>query len=305
MKISNVLVNLSILIAVLALFAAGVGLFYQDGGSSFSFTTIRGLTVQVYGQGLYRLDTPTPAIAFKMADLVTLFVAIPLLVVSLVLYRRGSLKGGLLLAGVLGYFLYNYASDAFGAAYNNLFLVYVALFGLSLFAMILVLTVFDLKTFPDHFSNRLPRRGTSIFLIVSGIILSLIWLVMVILPALFAGKAPDVVESYTTFMTGVIDLAVVAPALIVAGILVRRGTRFGYLLSATMLIFTVVLGINLTAGGIGQLSAGAIAMGQAIGMTVPFTILTVFAAWFTYKLFQNFTESETSHRGATLQATEA
>jgi hypothetical protein len=45
-----------------------------------------------------------------------------------VLYRRGSLRGRLLLIGILTYFLYVYASIAFGAAYNALFLVYVGLF---------------------------------------------------------------------------------------------------------------------------------------------------------------------------------
>ncbi len=306
MKISNVLITLSILIAVLSLFAAGLGLFYQgSGGGSFPFTTIRGQTVQTYGQGVYRLDTLTPAISFKMADLVTLLVAVPLLIVSLMLYRRSSLRGGLLLAGDLAYFLYSYASVAFGAAYNNLYLVYVILLGLSLFAMILVLTVFDLETFPQHFSNRLPRRGIGIFLIVSGVILALIWLVMIIVPALVVGQAPEVVESYTTFMTGVVDLAVVAPALIVAGILIRRNAPFGYLLSSALLIFTVVLGINLTAGGIGQLSAGVIALGQAIGMTFPFTILTLFAVWFTVKLLQCFTDSVGAHDHAPLQVTRA
>lgn len=47
-----------------------------------------------------------------------LFLGIPLLVVSIVLYQRGSLAGVLLLTGILGYFLYVYASMALGAAYK-------------------------------------------------------------------------------------------------------------------------------------------------------------------------------------------
>src|SRR5947209_14069845 len=122
MNTSKIVVWLSWLIAALALVAATIGLFYQDGGSAFSFTTLRGQTMQIYGQGLYRYDTPITAVGFKAADAVTIVLAIPLLLTSTLLYRRGSLKGGLLLTGVLAYFLYNYGSVAIAAAYNNLFL---------------------------------------------------------------------------------------------------------------------------------------------------------------------------------------
>jgi hypothetical protein len=37
--------------------AARVGLFWQDAGQPFSFTTLRGQTVEIYGQGLYRHGT--------------------------------------------------------------------------------------------------------------------------------------------------------------------------------------------------------------------------------------------------------
>ena len=169
MKIAKAVVWLSSLIAVLALVAAAIGLFYQDEGSSFSFTTLRGETVQIYGQGLYRYDLPITAVGFRAADAITLVLALPLLVISLVLYRRGSLKGGLLLVGVLAYFLYNYGSMASGAAYNSLFLVYVALFSASLFGLVLSLTSFDVQALPAHFLAGLPRRGIAIFLLARAV----------------------------------------------------------------------------------------------------------------------------------------
>ncbi len=50
-----------------------------------------------------------------------------------------------------------------------------------------------------------------LFLVVSGAILSLVWLVLSIVPALLQGTAPSVVASYTTFITGVMDDGNVAP----------------------------------------------------------------------------------------------
>ena len=57
MKSPKTLVIFSALIAVLALVVAGAGLFWQNGLLPFSFTTLRGQTVQIYGQGLCRYDT--------------------------------------------------------------------------------------------------------------------------------------------------------------------------------------------------------------------------------------------------------
>src|SRR6266478_3763602 len=170
MNYSKAVVWLSALIAVLAL-AAGVGLFYQNGGSSFSFTTLHGQTVQLYGQGLYHYDTIASASQEKGQDVVTLFLGIPLLVVSLLLYRKGSLRGHLLLTGTLGYFLYTYGSMAFLTSYNPLFLAYVALFSASLFAFVLALTSFDLQSLSAHFSPHLPRRSFAVFLFAVGLFL--------------------------------------------------------------------------------------------------------------------------------------
>jgi hypothetical protein len=278
------------LIAVLALLAAGFGLFTPNDGNPISFTTARGETVELWGQGLYKYDTPIGATGFTSADVITLILAIPTLVISSFMYRRGSLRGGLLLTGVLSYFLYNYTSMGFGAAYNNMFLVYTLIFGASLYGLIVALLSFDLKTFPGHFGAGLPRNGIGVFLIISGIILSLIWLVLSIVPALLVSKAPPEAYYYTTFITGIIDIGIVAPALILGGVLIRRGAPFGYLLAATMLVFTCILGANLTAAGIIQVAKEVITIGQAMAFTVPFVILTLIAIWFTVVLFRNFSE---------------
>jgi hypothetical protein len=213
MKSSRIVVWLSWLIAVLALVAAGIGLFYQDGGNAFFFTTLHGQSVQIYGQGLYRYDVPINAVGYRAGDAVTFILALPLLIISILLYRRTQLRGGLLLTGVLAYFLYTYGSMAFGAAYNPLFLVYVVLFSASLFALVLSPLSFDVQELPAHFSTGLLRRGIGLFLIVSGVILALVWLVLNIVPALLGNSVPTEVFSYTTFITGVVDIGIVAPAL--------------------------------------------------------------------------------------------
>jgi hypothetical protein len=294
MKTSNLVVWLSSLIVVLAIVAASIGLFWQDGGSSFAFTTLHGNQVQIYGQGLYRYDTTLMAIGLKAGDAVTLMLGIPALLCSLWLYRRGSVRGELLLSGTLAYFLYYYGSLVIGGAYNHLFLVYLVLLSASLFGSILLLTSFDLALLPSHFSPRLPRRGIGIYLIVSGVVLILIWLLLSILPALWSGKVPPEVGSYTTIVIYVIDMGIVAPVLIIAGIMLFRRNALGYLLASTSLVFTTILGINLLTAGIVQKFSGLISIGQFIGFVVSFAILTLFAIGFTFALFRNVSESISS-----------
>jgi hypothetical protein len=286
MKSSRIVIWLSWLIAALALVAAGTGLFYQDGGSSFSFTTLHGQSVQIYGQGLYQYDIPIIAVGYRAADAVTLVLALPLLLISSVLYRRGQLRGGLLLTGVLAYFLYTYGSLAFGAAYNPLFLVYVVLFSAGLFAFVLSLMSFDVPGLPTHFAAGLSRRSIGIFLIVSGGILALVWLALSLVPALLRNTMPLEVASYTTFITGVVDIGIVAPALVLSGFLLLRSAPIGYLLSSTILVFTATLGTSLLAAGIAQIVTGVVTIGQFLGFTVPFAILTLIALVFTFTLYR-------------------
>jgi hypothetical protein len=290
MKTSNLVVWLTALIVALALVAASIGLFWQDGGNSFSFVTLRGDTVSIAGRGLYHYDTTLMAIGFKAGDAVTLILGVPALIFSVLRYQRGSVRGGLLLAGTLAYFLYNYGSMAFGAAYNQLFLVYVTLMSASLFGLILTLTSFDLAMLPAHFSPHLPRRNIGIYEIVAGVILLLIWPGLSIIPALVEGKAPPEVWSYTTVITYAIDMGILAPVLIAAGIMLLHRKPLGYLLSATLLVFTVMLGTNLLTAGTIQLLTGSINIRQFIGFVVSFAILTLYAIWFAVALFRNLSD---------------
>ena len=291
MKQYSALTWLSAIIILFAIPAAGFGLFTPAAGTPMPYTTIRQETVDIWGQGLYKYDTSLGASGFTAGDIVTLFLAVPILVFSILAYRKGSRKGGLFLTGVLSYFLYNYTSMGFGAAYNNFFLAYIIIFAASLYGLIAALLAFDLKTLPSHFKAGLPQNGIGIFLIVSGIILSLIWLILSIVPALFANKAPLEAYYYTTFTTAIIDIGIVAPALILGGVLIRRNASLGYLLASTLLIFTCILGANLTTGGMMQVVKGVITIGQAMVFTVPFVILSLIAVWYTILLFRNFSET--------------
>ena len=289
---SNAVVWLSALIAVLALVAAGAGLFWPGREGPSSYTTLRGQTVELYGRGLYRYDTLFGGAGNRGTDVVTLALGHPLLAVSTVLYRRGSLRGTLLLTGALVYFLYVYASAALGTvAYNNLFLVYVALFSASLFALALACRSIDLQALPAHWSPCLPRRGPAVFLFASALVTAAIWLIDPV-PGLLPGEPPEMLKTSTTLFTHALDLAIIVPAVSLAGLLILRRAPLGYVMAVPLLVLEVMLAPVIAAQTVSQVSAGvAFTPAQAVGPIAGFLVLALAAISVIVALLRNIAES--------------
>lgn len=279
MRVSTVFVVLSSLVALLAAIAAATGLFLRNGGEPFLFSTLRGQSAQIYGQGLYRYDTLFIGAGFKGADTIVLFLAVPLLVISIILYQRGAVNGQLLLAGTLGYFLYNYASMALGAAYNRLFLLYIVIFSASLFAFVLVFSAVDVDAIASQIPAGLPRRGLAIFMFVAGLITLVVWGEPLV-RALLAGGPPDRMDSYTTMVTYALDLAIITPATFLCGVLVLRGNPWGYVVAAPLLVLIILLAPQITLSTIFQRSAGvSFTTAEMVGPVAGFVVLGLIAVW--------------------------
>lgn len=290
MRPSRTVIWLTSLLAALALVAAAAGLLQDDGGGPSSVLTVRGETVWLYGQGLYRYETIRDGAGFKGVDLFLICAGVPLLLLCIALYRRGSLRGGLLLLGALAYFIYNAASMSFGYSYNDLFLIYLAQLSASLFAFALAVRSFDVQALPAHISERLPRRTIAGFLFAVGISLILVWGVLDILPALLAGRAPAL-TGHTTLPTHALDMGIIAPLAIIAAVLLLRRDPLGYLMSAILLVVSSVLGAGVLALSAAQLLAGALTLAETMVFVVPFVILTLVGVGLTLALLQSIQPS--------------
>jgi hypothetical protein len=270
------------LIGILSLIAASAGLFYQFPGESYPYTNHRGEVVMINGQGLYYYDTVSTAAQAQANDLITLVVGLPLLLVSAWLAFRGSLRGRLLLTGTLGFILYTYMSMASLASYNILFLVYVAIFGLSLYAFILSMMSFDLKTLPQSFSEKLPRKWIVALMFLVGGFLSLAWLGRIV-PPLFQNEAP-VLENATTLIIQFMDLGLIIPLAFLGGILLLRHSAWGYLLSSIMLTKGVTLGLAVSAMGINMARVG---VPDSLMLVIPFLVITLLNLLMVVLLLKN------------------
>ena len=282
------------LIAFLALIIAGVGLFAQGGNGSFSFTTIHGNTLEMYGEGIYRNDSLFVGGLFRGTDVITLFVSLPLLLVSYLFYRRGSLRGSIFMIGMLMYFLYIGVSYTFSVIFNSLFLVYTALFSASLFATITVLTTFDSQYLASKVTSNMPRRGIAIFMFVAGLGTLFLWLSELISP-LMTGQAPANLGPYTTMFTHGFDSAVITPATVVTGIYLLKRKPLGNLLAAPLLILCTIIGVTVIAQTISQAMLGIIfPIGVYIGMVGSWVVMGAFAVGLAIRFFRNISDTSSS-----------
>lgn len=240
-------------IMILTFIAALAGVIQAE-GEPYQLTNFRGEEVTINARGLYYWDTVSSAAQMQANDLVMLILGLPLLAISFYQTLRGSMRGRLLLTGTLGFILYTYITMCFGAAYNQLFMVYVALFSLSLFAFILSMMSFDLKTLPGHFSEKLPRRWIAGLLFFAAAFLSLAWLGRI--AATFAPDAIPTLDNTTSMFIQVMDLGVIVPLCVLSGILLLRRSAWGYLLASVSLMKFLTMGIAVSVMSLNMLRVG-------------------------------------------------
>ncbi len=257
MKHHRTIIILTALIVLLSLVAGITGIMPGEGTGpeGQTFVSIHGENVQLHGKGIYANDSVAAAAQAIAQDWVTVFLGVPLLILSCWLASRKSLRARLLFAGTLAYFLYTYMSYSFLCTYNSLFLVYVALMSLCFFAFVLVMLSFDMAQLQEAFSESLPVKtiGTLIITFISAI--ALMWLGRIV-PPLMTGGTPLGLEHYTTLVIQVMDLGLVIPVSILAGILLMRRKPAGLLLAAVMCMKGATMLTSLTAMVINQKLTG-------------------------------------------------
>ena len=275
--------RMTIAIIILSTLVVLAAFIYPHTGETYTFTTLRGEEVEIYGQGLYRFETISIYAQAIAQDIVTLIVAIPLLIVSLFMSKNGAMRGRVLLTGTLAYFLYTYASYSFLSAFNEAYLFYVAIFSLSLFAVILSFMSISPDELASHIKAGYPRKGLGIFCLGVGGAIALMWLARIV-PAILQEAPPIGLETASTLVIQSLDLGLVVPLGIFSGMLLLRNQNWGYLLGTVFLFKGTTLVIAVFVMGLNMMRMNV--SGSFVEMGV-FGVITALAILFTIKVIKN------------------
>jgi hypothetical protein len=169
--------------------------------------------------------------------------ALPVLAVGLITSTRGSIRGRAALIGALAYLTYNATLLVYATPFNQLFLAYVALLGLSLWS--LVSALLDPRPIMAPSSRVVPARGIAAFILTVVALNALAWLRFVV---------PDPNQDPPGFLDGtglttnpiyVQDLAVWLPALAIVAVLLWQRRPSGVFLAGAALVFWVIEAIGV------------------------------------------------------------
>ena len=195
----------------------------------------------VFLGGLYQ-DTAYYRVIAVGQDLFSLTVVFPAFLMAALLAYRGSLRALFVWLGVVIYLTYTYAIAAFDNRFNALFLVYVALFGCSLYALIGVFLSLNKDEIKSRYTERTPVRAVSLYLGMLAILFYLTWL-REIIPALLSGTIPQSVQDSGTPTNAVhvLDMSWILPALLITAVSLWRRHSLGYLLAGPLLSFIALM----------------------------------------------------------------
>lgn len=253
--------------------AAAVPFLWTGGPGPSVHRSVRGEEVLLHGLGPYRHMPAEVAVQGLAQDAFTLAVAVPATLLALWVARRGTRAGHLALCGALAYLFVQYFLYLGMAAFNELFLLWVAAVGLGFQAVVRLLLAVPARAFSAPMRPA-ARRFVGGFLLVNGALISLLWLSVVLPPTLDGSLAPAGLGHLTTLVVQGYDLALFLPPSLLAGAALLRGRPLGALLAPVYAVF-----LSLQMGALLAKIAWMAAIGVSAGPALVLIPLLLLGAW--------------------------
>ena len=231
----RLLAGYSVVVALLAGTAAAIGITQRGSGATAEATSILGERYSYAIDGVYAHNAVRVVAEGVGWDAVTLFLAVPALLVAAVFVARGSLRARLAALGLFGYLAYQYLMYAMFWAVGPLFPLFVVLYPSALLGIAWIVGTLDTRALAAAVRPGFPRRTLAVFAAVMSAMLVVMWV-----PRIAAGIAGDPVGANLlgtpTLTVQALDLGLVVPLSLATAVLVWRRHRAGYVLGA---LFTV------------------------------------------------------------------
>jgi hypothetical protein len=232
-----------------------------------------GSSITLLSQQLYDELTPAFLPQALAQDLVNLLVVSPAMIILAVLALRGSSRAYLLWLGTLLFTTYNYVIYSVGIPFGPLFLLWVGVLGMSVFALLGGIACIDRDELLVTYRSARAAKVSGWALIVIALLFGALWLSEDV-PALLNGTTPQslVDQGVITNPVHVLDLAFFLPAVLAIGALwLRRNVRAATV-APSFIVFLILTGVPILVTPIVQAVRGETA---AWGVVAPIGAVTV------------------------------
>lgn len=276
--------NLSNLILIILIVTmASVGAFYNEILLTGSATNIYGDVIEFFGRGIYARESAFKGPIHVGTDIAMLFIMLSF--VGLLIFGKKHAYKETIQLGYYTIFTYYTASVAFSTMMNELFLLYIAAFSVSLFHLISSIASINYKSITTKIQSIRISRMHLFFLLLSGLSVS-VWL-FEILEVILHGQPRDIIGMLSTEPTYVIDLAIVLPVCLASIVLLRKRNGIGAVLSLMMTSLLSSIGLIVVSQSITQIVFGIqISIFEWIMYVVVFVLLSLFSVYFAKKSVQ-------------------
>lgn len=226
--------------------------------------------VGVFNQNIYTKVVSNEIMPGVLAqDLFTIVLSIITLIFIFTI-KENDIKKQIVIMGIISYLFYGYGIYAIERLYTVLYLLYMAIFGLSLYTLVFGIVSINKKILREIRLPKLMKNISIGFLLFIPLLFYPLWISQII-KLIQTGQKLEF-----TYAVFILDLCFVMPMFIIIAIMVVKNIDLGLLLAPALLIkgFTVLFPV-----GLGEFFKQSVDIGEAsfyIGFSMVFLILTVF-----------------------------
>jgi uncharacterized membrane protein len=233
---------------------------------------------------IYSHEKPVSAAGGVASDILDLFLVVPILVISTILARRGSLCALLIWTGTLGFLSYNFMIYAFAVNFNAMFLAYCAVLGLSFYGLMTVREFLPADEVVKKFGPGAPRKSIAVAFLSLAVTAAEGELTEIV-AAIHSGQAPpSIIETgQLTNPIHALDLCFLLPALVIAAVLLVRRREEGFVLAPVLSVVLILISLEVITIVMVLIKKGlANDFSPAVSFAVAGALVAVLLNWYFY-----------------------
>jgi len=200
----------------------------------------------IFADDLYVRETENWKSQSIAQDMFNLIIIAPVLLTSSSFSFFKKRTGIFITVGTLLFLIYSFTIYCFSVHFNQLFLVYCLILGLSVYIFAFLMSSLSATLVSEWFDEKIPTKITSRFLILVALLFCFLWL-REIIPAMIQNKTPKSIETagLLTNPVQVLDLSIFLPAFIFIACFLLKKNKIAIMLTPIVLVFFVLMNLNM------------------------------------------------------------